>query len=174
MAGVFVTLLIALVTGLLWTLAARARDREAKWERAIKLARIASDPEASELLKEIARLGLADLRLPTSATPARRILNRVPLVGEIALAFDPLPEKAEEQLVTDAAASNANHTDQELDEDIARAIRIFVAIKSGFDEKSFSLDDRRTRITFLLGLFAIAFVLVTVAASIRALAPVYL
>ncbi|WP_168074250.1 hypothetical protein [Caulobacter sp. SSI4214] len=160
--GVFATVIIALISALLYLQNQFAQRNERKWDRAIKLAAIIGDAASPDVVKAVARLGLEDVGIELKEREAEKSPSPFRVIVD---AFEPLPSRENVDAISKAASAGvANDGAGKLDPDIAFAMRVmeraakislrlFTAPR--FASSARPEDDGRIRI-FLLLLFYLA------------------
>jgi hypothetical protein len=173
-AGTLATVVIALAGGILYLRNEMAARSERRWDRALKLAAVVADENASEIVKDVARLGLEDIGVEIRE---RRASKRAPLIQVVLDAFNATVTRAEVTAIENALAPPAPAEEVSRrrpisDPDIRMLIDWVWRIEESFAlsrARAAPEDDTRIRIFFVLLIFGSAFFVLSVGAIHSAL-----
>ena len=184
--GILVAIILALVNAFFFQWHQAAKLKEERWQKAVFFARIYSDDSESELTKEMARVGLLDLKIvQTEIRQSSKLFERLmsPIGAEIAPDALEVLDSADQKIAarsdeTDLAALGAPVTTQ-IDADLGAARRAVLSVSSAIQsfEEGFARaraearpeEDTRVRIFLISATFVGAFTLLLVAAVRAAL-----
>jgi hypothetical protein len=176
--GTLVTIIIALVGGIMAVRNEIGKRSEQRWQRAISYAEVLSSADAPPLVKQVAQMALYDVGIEIRDAETRADHPSLRRLDPLVDAFDPPPSEEQKRQLKEAIETlpTGEVVDAEMDPDIKTAAEFLRARLMGL-EAAFNAarrsgrpeDDIRLRIAFVLVFMASGFLVLAVAATRAAL-----
>lgn len=172
-AGTLATVLVAVIGGIMYLRNEFATRSERRWDRALKLAAIVADENASEIVKDVARLGLEEVGVELRE---RRDAVRAPALQAVMDTFSsPVSQQELEAVEKALSPANDHVTSSALRTDpdillVARTLqRLWRRLQRIAFESHNSENEIRMRIILTMVLFAAGYFVLALGATKAAL-----